>query len=109
MSIFSSCSKLNDIYGIGNEYVNGSNSGSGVPGLNEVWIQGMAYVPSTITINSGTTITWTNKDGVTSEDGLFGSDTLKTNDSYSYLFPTAGTYTYYDNVHPAITGTVKVK
>jgi plastocyanin len=49
----------------------GTKSG---PGINEVWIQGMAFRPATITVTAGTTIKWTNKDGVahtvTSDTGL---------------------------------------
>ncbi len=84
----------------------GTNGGSdkGKPEANEVWIQGMAYSPSSITVNAGTTIKWTNKDAVdhtvTSDTGLFDSGSISGNGgSYSYTFQTAGTYSYHCTYH----------
>ena len=106
MSITDSCSKSSSIYG------GGGGGGKGGPGMNEVWIQGMAFDPSTISVNAGTTITWTNKDGVahtvTSNTGLFNSGTLSTNGTYSYKFDTAGTYSYHCAIHPSMTASVIV-
>ena len=63
----------------------GNPGGSKGPGTNEVFIQNMAYNPSTITVSANTTITWTNKDAVihtvTSDDGLFDSGNLGTGGS----------------------------
>ena len=82
------------------------------PGANEVWIQGMAFNPATITVNAGTTITWTNKDGVahtvTSNTGVFDSGTVNPNGTYSHLFSTAGSFPYHCTVHPSMTATVIV-
>lgn len=110
--ITNSCSKTMDTtYGSGNT---GNKGGTGGPGANEVWIQGMAFNPSTITVAAGTTITWTNKDAtghtVTSKDGKFvGSGTLGTGGVFTYTFSTAGTYDYYCMIHPLyMTGTVIV-
>jgi plastocyanin len=104
LSFTDSCSKSSSIYGGG-----GSKGG---PGTNEVWIQGMAFDPSTISITAGTTITWTNKDGVahtvTSDTGLFNSGTLSTNGTYSFKFATIGTYSYHCTIHPYMTATVVV-
>ncbi len=94
-SIISSCKKTTD-----------------VPGVNEVFIKGMAFTPSTITITAGTTITWTNKDGidhtVTSNTGIFDSGTINTNGVYSHLFSTVGSYPYHCTIHPSMTATVVV-
>jgi plastocyanin len=83
-----------------------------VPGVNEVFIQGMAFTPSTITVAAGTTITWTNKDGVphtvTSNSGLFDSNSIGQNGTYSHLFSTAGSFPYHCTIHPAMTATVNV-
>jgi plastocyanin len=91
---------------------NSCNKSSDMPGTNEVFIQGMAFSPSTITITAGTTVTWTNKDGVahtvTSTTGLFDSGSISTNETYSHLFSTAGTFPYLCTVHPTMTATVKV-
>jgi plastocyanin len=83
-----------------------------VPGVNEVFIQGMAFTPATITVAAGTTITWTNKDGlahtVTSNTGLFDSQSMSSDGVYTHLFSTVGTFPYHCTFHPTMTATVKV-
>lgn len=109
LSISNSCSKssYNSMTGI-----TGGTGGTGGPGVNEVFIQGMAFSPSTITVAAGTTITWTNKDAVahtvTSTSGLFDSGSVGTNGTYSHTFSTAGTFAYYCKVHPSMTASVVV-
>jgi plastocyanin len=84
-----------------------------IPGANEVWIQNMAFNPSSITISVNTTIKWTNKDGVahtvTSNNGVFDSGNISANGTYSHQFTTAGTYPYHCTIHPSMTGTIIVK
>ena len=115
LSISNSCSKPQD-----NMSNTGSVAGSGTatkgdsagPGMNEVWIQGMAFSPSIITVTAGTTIIWTNKDGVahtvTSSTGLFDSGTIGTNKTFSLTFSTTGTFQYYCTVHPSMVASVVV-
>ena len=90
-----------------------TTGGSGGPGVNEVFIQGMAFVPATITVTAGTTITWTNKDAiahtVTSDTNLFDSGSLSPGKSFTFTFATAGTYPYHCTIHPTMTATVSVK
>ena len=112
LSISISCTKTMDSsYGTGGG--TGNKGGSGGPGTNEVWIQGMAFNPSTITVAIGTTITWTNKDAVshtvTSNSGAFDSGVVGSNGTYPFTFNTAGTFSYYCAIHPAMTATVVVK
>lgn len=89
------------------------NKGVSTPGANEVWIQGMAFDPSTITVTTGTTITWTNKDAighsVTSDSGVFDSGILNSTETFSYTFNTAGTFAYHCKVHSSMTASVIVK
>jgi plastocyanin len=86
---------------------------SDVPGTNEVFIQGMSFTPGTITVTTNTTVTWTNKDGVThtvtSNTGLFDSGSISNNGTYSHLFSTAGTFPYHCTVHPSMTASVVVQ
>lgn len=86
---------------------------SDVPGPNEIFIKGMAFNPATITVTAGTTITWTNKDGVphtvTSTTGLFDSGSINNHETYSHTFSTAGTYPYICTFHTTMTATVQVK
>jgi plastocyanin len=107
--ISNSCSKssYNNMTGM-----TGGTGGTGGPGTNEVFIQGMAFNPSPITVSINTTVTWTNKDAightVTSDTGLFDSGTIGSNGTYSYDFTTAGTFTYHCKIHPTMVATVIV-
>jgi plastocyanin len=60
----------------------------------------------------GATVTWTNHDGephtIAASDGSFHSPGLDTNATYSYTFPTAGTFDYICSIHPFMHGTVVV-
>ena len=85
---------------------------SDVPGPNEVFIEGNAFNPRTITVTANTTITWTNKDGiahtVTSTTGLFDSSTINANGIFTHTFANAGTYNYFCIIHPNMTASVVV-
>lgn len=82
------------------------------PAANEVFIQSMAFSPATITITAGTTVKWTNKDGVahtvTSDTGLFDSGNVGANKTYSHAFTTAGTYNYHCTYHSSMTAKIVV-
>lgn len=82
---------------------------------NTVAIEGFAFTPTSITIKTGTKVTWINKDSaahtVTSDDGsadTFKSDSINKNATYSYTFNKAGTFTYHCAFHPDMTGKVIV-
>ena len=86
--------------------------GGGGPGANEVFIQSNSFSPSSITVTAGTTIKWTNKDGiahtVTSNTNIFDSGTINSGGTFSFTFATAGTYPYYCKIHPAMVAAVTV-
>ena len=110
--ISNSCSKSSSDTMTGmtnNPYGTGGSAG---PGMNEVFIQGMAFSPATITVTAGTTITWTNKDGyahtVTSDTNLFNSGNIGSNGTFTYTFATAGTYQYHCTIHASMTAKVIV-
>jgi len=109
LSMSTGCTKssMADMTGTG-----GDPGGSKGPGTNEVFIQDMAFNPSTITVAAGTTIKWTNKDlvahTVTSDTGAFGSGTLATGDTFTFTFTTAGSFPYHCTPHPTMTATVVV-
>jgi plastocyanin len=75
-------------------------------------IQNFAFSANPITIAPGSTVTWTNRDGaphtVTADDGSWGSGTLRQGGTYSHVFTSPGSYTYYCAVHPSMRGTVVV-
>lgn len=79
----------------------------------EVTIEDNAFNPATVTISAGDTVRWTNLDStthtVTGTGTNFGSENLNQGDSYEFLFTDPGTYEYYCEIHPSMTGTVIVE
>ena len=80
------------------------------PTNESITINNNSFAPSTITVNVGSTITWSNGDTVThtvtADDQSFTSGLLKKATSWSHTFATAGTFTYFCEIHPGMTGTV---
>lgn len=80
--------------------------------LRAISLQNFAFTPADIDIKAGTTVTWTNLDGVahtvTGDNGGPSSGTIEPQGTYSYTFSTAGTYAYHCAPHPYMTGTVTV-
>jgi plastocyanin len=71
------------------------------------------FAPTSLTIRSGSTVTWTNHDDephtVVSTTGLFRSAALDTNESFSFRFEKPGTYQYACSIHPRMVGTIVVQ
>jgi len=78
-----------------------------------VKIDNFSFGPADLNVAAGTTITWTNQDDVphvvASDDKLFKSKPLDTDDHFSYTFTRPGTYVYYCSIHPKMTAKVVVK
>jgi len=106
-----SCNK-STAYNTPNTGTSGGTSGTSGPGPNEVFIQGMAFNPASISVAAGTTITWTNKDAiahtVTSNSNLFSSGSIGFGGTFSFKFTTAGTFAYFCSVHPSMVASVTV-
>ncbi len=68
-----------------------------------VSVQNFAFVPDTVTIKAGGSITWTNKDTaphtVTELSSAFDSGSLATNQTFNFTFNTAGTFKYHCLIH----------
>lgn len=83
------------------------------PAAPTVHIKNFMFVPATLTVAAGTTVTFVNDDEephtVTSSDKSFDSEGLDTNQKFTHTFAKAGTYTYFCEVHPYMHGTVVVK
>jgi plastocyanin len=77
-----------------------------------VIIKHFAFSPPTLTVADGTTVTWTNDDGVdhtvSATDRSFTSQQLQQGATYQFTFTTPGTHTYICAIHPDMTGTVVV-
>lgn len=72
-----------------------------------------AFSPNPLTVNVGTTVTWTNNDVMahtsTADGGLWNSGTLPPGGRYSYTFQAAGNFPYHCALHPGMVGTVTVR
>jgi plastocyanin len=83
------------------------------PATAQVAIDNFTFTPATITVSPGTKVTWTNHDDiphtVTSTSGAFDSKAIDTDASFSFVFTTPGTYPYFCEIHPHMTGQVIVK
>jgi plastocyanin len=81
-------------------------------GPNAITIDGFAFAPATLTVPPGSTVTWTNGDEdphtVVAGNGSFHSRALGAGGTYSFTFPTAGTFDYICSIHPFMHGTVVV-
>src|SRR5260370_18524214 len=80
----------------------------------EVVIGNFNFSPKTFTVPVGATVTWTNHDNVphvvTSANNQFQkSPVLNAAQSFSNIFSTAGTYSYFCSIHPRMTGKIIVK
>ena len=79
----------------------------------EILIQSFAFSPKRLQSRLGTEVKWTNEDApghtVLSDDGTtIKSPTLNKGESFSMVFNTPGTYTYYCSIHPSMKGTIVV-
>jgi plastocyanin len=79
---------------------------------NSVAIQNYAFNPSTLTIQKGANVTWTNYDSVQhtviSDSGAFSSPLISTGDTYTYQFNNTGSFSYHCGIHPYMKGTIVV-
>ncbi len=79
-----------------------------------VEIADFAFGPDTVTIPVGGSITWTNNDSAphtaTAMDReVLQSGTLNQGDSFTQVFDTPGTYEYFCEFHPNMSGTIIVE
>ena len=81
----------------------------------KVSIDNFVFDPEELVVTAGATVTWVNTDDVahtvtsTAAAPLFDSETLRTDDKFSFEFKTPGTYNYFCKAHPYMTGKVIVK
>ena len=94
----------------------GSNPASETPavGVTQVRLQDFGFAPASIVIDAGTTVTWTNHDGVhhtvTSDAGdLLDSERLGEDGTFSHTFDTPGEYYYHSELHSGMHGLVTVR
>jgi plastocyanin len=78
-----------------------------------IQIRNFAFTPSVMTIDRGTTVTWTNGDeephAIVATNQAFRSGALDTNGHYSFTFNTAGEFGYFCSLHPQMRGKIIVR
>ena len=84
-----------------------------VEGVTQVRQQDFAFAPANIIVDAGTTVTWTNHDGVghtvTSDGGgELQSPLLGQTETFSHTFVEPGRYSYFCKPHPYMKGLVTV-
>lgn len=83
------------------------------PSSATVSIKNFSFNPTTMTVKTGTKVTWTNNDSVphtvTSDSGnLLNSLTLSPGQSFSFTFANAGSINYHCKIHPMMKGGIIV-
>jgi len=89
------------------------------PGSSAQGCEPDCFIPSTVVITVGGTVTWENTDTMAhtsssgtpadGPDGVFDSSLVMAGASFSHTFDSAGTFDYFCMVHPWMTGTVIVE
>ncbi|WP_317995674.1 cupredoxin domain-containing protein [Vulcanimicrobium alpinum] len=82
------------------------------PATTTVHIKDDAFVPKTLTVKPGATVTFVNDDDdahtVTADDGSWDSEGLNQRQLWTRAFAKAGTVAYHCTVHPFMHGTIVV-
>ncbi len=91
-----------------------ANNPGSIP-VNTVQMYGMVFTPATLTVAVGTTVTWSNNDGVahtsTSDSGVWDTGNIPAGSSKTTTFGTKGTFPYNCTYHASMgmKGTVIVQ
>jgi plastocyanin len=79
----------------------------------EVFIDNFSFSPATLTVQAGTSITWTNRDDiphtVVAEDKSFKSKVLDTGEKFTFTPTQPGTYGYFCSIHPKMVAKLVVQ
>jgi 3',5'-cyclic-AMP phosphodiesterase len=95
-----------------NQPIQANTSASAASTL-EAKIDNFAFTPKELTVKAGSTVDWTNKDDtphtVTSDDGVFASPVMDTDQNFHYTFQKPGKFPFHCKLHPTMTGVVVVQ
>ncbi|MEO8312560.1 MAG: plastocyanin/azurin family copper-binding protein [Caldimonas sp.] len=78
----------------------------------EVVIQGLLYVPETLTVRPGDVVVWINKDPfphTVTAAGAFDSGAIAAGKSWRFTARKTGTHSYLCTLHTTMKGTLKVE
>jgi len=78
-----------------------------------VSVANFTFSPTSLTINVGDSVKWTNSDAathtVTADAGGFSSTLGPSGGTFTFQFTSAGTFAYHCAIHPSMTGSVIVR
>jgi len=93
-----------------------ANTQTASPGGSAITIKNFAFDPPSLTVKTGTGVTWINQDtaphAIVSDTGSpasFSSGSLPSGASYTFTFTRAGTYPYICSIHPSMKGSITVR
>ncbi len=70
------------------------------------------FIPRDLTVENGSTVTWINRDAAphdaTSDDGTWGTGTLRRDERATLPFDAPGSYSYLCTIHPNMKATLTV-
>lgn len=93
--------------------VSGADTPKPTVSAQEVHIDNFSFQSQSLTVPVGAQVTWVNRDDiphtVVSEDQLFKSKALDTDEKFTYTFTKPGTYKYFCSIHPKMTAEIVVK
>ena len=79
----------------------------------ELTIVNFLYSPTDLTIDAGTTVTWTNADtaihDATERDRSWNTELLREGEAGAVTFDEAGTFEYFFSIHPLMEASVTVR
>jgi len=79
----------------------------------EIAIEDFLYSPADLTINAGTTITWTNNDAAihdaTERDRSWNTELLSKSEAGEITFDEPGTFEYFCSIHPWMEASITVR
>jgi plastocyanin len=83
------------------------------PRTHNVTMDASSFTPSTLTINVGDSVVWTNKDildhSATSQAGGFDSGRMAAGATWTFTAKTKGQFPYLCTFHPTMTGELVVR
>jgi len=81
-------------------------------GASTVVIEGMRFMPQTLMVGRGQTVTWLNRDPfphTVTSPGSFDSKSIAAGASWTFTVKKTGDYAYQCSLHPTMTGRLSVR
>jgi len=89
-----------------------TTTATGPVATNTITADDFAFAPSSITVKTGTAVTWKNADNVahaiSDDGGGFNGSAIAAGASFTHTYTGAGTFPFHCSIHPSMTGTVTV-